>query len=1308
MIMQKFVMWLALSGLAVLIPACALMWLHEKGIHPLRDLVGRFRNLNPISRLLVCAFAFVLVVHGSTKPHVPPQDGGSGGTGASEQGGDGESCGGCGCGTEPCGGLSGAEDASGHGNGGSRGDGSNPEDRMLAFAPETGFTPEQIAQGFVVTELRTGEAFDFSPPEGAHAVDAWRLRGAASDMTELGGPSNGSRTGSEDGVIDPSWIVTTDGRIMDGRRDAIWVFAPLQASLAVVPEANWSCLPNGLTESCVWWQERTGSFVVTWENLLAERETNGVVCVQAEFFEDGRFVYRYGSHPAHVAAAAQAGAARFGCGETIDLSADPSVSSVWFHRLEAEDAWETDRDGDGLSTYDEIFLHRTNPGAVDSDGDGMSDGEEIGLGQDPLVRNVSDAVLQDRLAAAMTNEEFAVEQEVVRDQLTARKLWEGFAFTADVSVTNVLFERTFAIDTRLGCQSYFLSARPDSAHGWSLEGMRLEWSDDLGTSGVVRRSPHGDSLRLTVSEGATEVVLRLVAEDALVRSVQPMWLLGYTPRFDVQGGQEVSLPDGGTAFVYVDLEKDRPIVNIDWSIRPCHATLSTEEISSTQVIPPVEPGVWPVHPWVRSRSAGAGDAQGGAWWYVLLDPSVSYGNDHGFLPFAVTEEDGVLRRQSAYPIDSSSLWERWWQDAAGNLRCSCQPEVSSGVGESPIVTAFITGYDGVSATGAIHVASTQVWEGVARHSISSRQERDPSSCGCPSSCRKCRGKVDGASAGSIRFRISLGEIAGGLESGFAWFRSEGPVSVSPEVFDFSIRPDAPVTVLTNGSDRIVSCSTAGGRDIAFTAVANGVTISVCGHGQEAPSEAWSIANVDGEGDRIRIVRAVEGDAVAEDWTYSCTEMDDGGWTWTFLDNLTGAYVVRETFDDLNSVGSYRVVENRYEADGEWLGREETLEELLCEDGQATLVSSSSASTSVEVDARGKRIVRTVTKYADRTVTDETVTGPDVPSVLHTVETVYSGGRRVILTESDGLSREETSWLEDGESADDDTDDADGEGAVAEEQDAVYDADGLLASCGPTNFTYNAYGDLCGISVVEGGVESFSRTFAYDSWGRLVSVSDSDGSTLTLAYDGMGNVVSMTSPDGTLRATYDGWGARLSLDASEWRGELPIDESEESRSGMSCARSMPRVEHLTAWRCLQHYRGGSGEALAMSFSEIDTSDISPWSFKSFRDFVSDCHLPDSYKVEGHRVISTKGNQQWFLGQVTIRLKGIVTWNRGCSWTFRGILSCAPDKYDFDRASRGIGVETLTAIGRFFFSGRPYKIHFIGTKAISASGNECGPF
>jgi hypothetical protein len=53
-------------------------------------------------------------------------------------------------------------------------------------------------------------------------------------------------------------------------------------------------------------------------------------------------------------------------------------------RMEAQIQPHLDTDGDGISDYDEVFLHGTDPLDVDTDGDGLSDSDELAAGTDIL------------------------------------------------------------------------------------------------------------------------------------------------------------------------------------------------------------------------------------------------------------------------------------------------------------------------------------------------------------------------------------------------------------------------------------------------------------------------------------------------------------------------------------------------------------------------------------------------------------------------------------------------------------------------------------------------------------------------------------------------------------------------------------------------------------------------------------------------------------------------------------------------------------------------------------------------------------
>ena len=61
--------------------------------------------------------------------------------------------------------------------------------------------------------------------------------------------------------------------------------------------------------------------------------------------------------------------------------------SLRFWPLDPSDTAAGDRDGDGISTAEELFVRGTDPGLWDTDGDGVSDGGEIAQGTDPLVRD---------------------------------------------------------------------------------------------------------------------------------------------------------------------------------------------------------------------------------------------------------------------------------------------------------------------------------------------------------------------------------------------------------------------------------------------------------------------------------------------------------------------------------------------------------------------------------------------------------------------------------------------------------------------------------------------------------------------------------------------------------------------------------------------------------------------------------------------------------------------------------------------------------------------------------------------------------
>ena len=110
-----------------------------------------------------------------------------------------------------------------------------------------------------------------------------------------------------------------------------------------------------------------------------------------------------------------------------------NVTSLAFYPLTAADAENPDRDGDGLTLAEELFVHGTDPTLADTSGDGISDGEAVRRGLDPRLRHVSDAEILARVAASATNESFAAATIVVTNSLASWKLFDGFAANVDAA-----------------------------------------------------------------------------------------------------------------------------------------------------------------------------------------------------------------------------------------------------------------------------------------------------------------------------------------------------------------------------------------------------------------------------------------------------------------------------------------------------------------------------------------------------------------------------------------------------------------------------------------------------------------------------------------------------------------------------------------------------------------------------------------------------------------------------------------------------------------------------------------------------------
>jgi len=63
---------------------------------------------------------------------------------------------------------------------------------------------------------------------------------------------------------------------------------------------------------------------------------------------------------------------------TVIMDSDKTISANFENDI-------SDSDGDGLSNYDEIYVHGSNPNLQDSNNDGINDGVSVGLGYSPMI-----------------------------------------------------------------------------------------------------------------------------------------------------------------------------------------------------------------------------------------------------------------------------------------------------------------------------------------------------------------------------------------------------------------------------------------------------------------------------------------------------------------------------------------------------------------------------------------------------------------------------------------------------------------------------------------------------------------------------------------------------------------------------------------------------------------------------------------------------------------------------------------------------------------------------------------------------------
>ena len=510
----------------------------------------------------------------------------------------------------------------------------NPRDEIEDLANKRTLTTDDFRRGFVLTSIGTNEVHDFSPSENAIIDSDWRTFGAAEDWSYLSFNDWAFLLGTNEierlrvcsyGEVDPVASFTNT------------YFAPFLTSLGIVPASNWHLLDEA-DRPCQFWHEMTSlnTLKLTWQNVLYNRSTNTPVCFQMELWPNGNFAYRYNLSKAglwngEAISNIFVGAVCEGLEKSVDISSLTNLTSLAFYRLDPDDMPGTDRDEDGLSIEDELFIYHTDPNCWDSDFDGISDGDEVVLGTNPALRDSDgdglvdgsdpDPGTQTSLADADEDaipdsyEEYwfgstnFINSLTMRDEtgfdlngkilgginptnapfnavvastnaLISWKLFNAFAADWSAEATNIVWERTFPLNRTSAWQQFFLSSSSTNATSWSLHGMNLEWETDDGMSGIVKASPFNDSYRIPLSTNdfPSAITLRLRSTGtSMVHTPTPLHLIAYAPQFVIEGGEQIIGESGLRFSIFKDGSDSTISLKIDHSLRPCKAPIGVDE-----------------------------------------------------------------------------------------------------------------------------------------------------------------------------------------------------------------------------------------------------------------------------------------------------------------------------------------------------------------------------------------------------------------------------------------------------------------------------------------------------------------------------------------------------------------------------------------------------------------------------------------------------------------------------------------------------------------------------------------------------------
>ena len=265
--------------------------------------------------------------------------------------------------------------------------------------------------GYSFSDVRTNETHDLTMPADAQIAERIARRGAHRDGFWLFDFWTNRLAHAGLDVEHPVWV-QTDGTVtirspapeipieelsLYTTYSNITVYAPLQGSYGFLPASRWL----EFNVSRIWTAVTDrGTRVITWEGALRNRDQAQPVSFQAEFHENGNITYRYDPPQPNFN-----GIGLFRNGATLTLGLSDfqdllalqgtslpnnsstlqpfNISTIQLSYIGDLGDGSGDTDGDGLTDWEEVKRHHTDPREADTDGDGLLDGYEVQNGTDP-------------------------------------------------------------------------------------------------------------------------------------------------------------------------------------------------------------------------------------------------------------------------------------------------------------------------------------------------------------------------------------------------------------------------------------------------------------------------------------------------------------------------------------------------------------------------------------------------------------------------------------------------------------------------------------------------------------------------------------------------------------------------------------------------------------------------------------------------------------------------------------------------------------------------------------------------------------